>query len=164
MAERPLGHRRHQGAARAMSALGQKRTSSARAANVCFGPQADIEPHAANVCLRPESKSLDGIDVLTTPWHMPTLRRSMFHAVWMIDFKERSIPVEACQRSWRDSGVRGFTHHAMDGTWSNTKRSSQYVGGNDVSPADVQKSLEPGELTCPFCFGSSACPCRLSCC
>ena len=29
----------------------------------------------------------------------------------MIDFKERS-PVEACQRSWRDSGVRGFTHHA----------------------------------------------------
>ena len=36
--------------------------------------------------------------------------------------------------------------------------------GNNVSPADVQKSLKPGELTCPFCFGSSAFPFRLSCC
>lgn len=26
-------------------------------------------------------EGLDGIDVITTPWHMPSLRRSMFHAV-----------------------------------------------------------------------------------
>ena len=33
--------------------------------------------------------------------------------------------------------------------------------GNNVSPADVQKSLKLGEFTCPFYFGSSACPFRL---
>ena len=35
-----------------------------RSLQVAFGPE-----------------SLDGIDVMTTPWHMPSLRRSMFQAV-----------------------------------------------------------------------------------
>ena len=100
------------------SALGQKRTST-RDAREC--PLRATSGHRAARCQcllrariqepRWHRRPHDAVaHAFTATQHVPRRLDDRFQGAF--------IPVEACQRSWRDSGVRGFTHHAMDGTWS----------------------------------------------